>query len=145
MSRLSASRRTMTFNRVCALQHRLVTILVQTLSSPLHCLHSGDLYIWKKGALMETRILVSLMCLISPSTASSSPLTRLIGDYARFLGQTGGLAAVAGARPLPEIIVPLLAGVEGASSGSVHTTLTEGYQKEQDPYAVRCTKSARWR
>ena len=43
----------------------------------------------------------------------------------------------AGARPLPGLSVLLLAGVEGASAGSVHTTLAEGNQKKQDPHAVR--------
>ena len=48
----------------------------------------------------------------------------------------------AGARPLPGLIVPLLAGVEGASARSIYTTLSKGYQEDQDPHAVRCTEAA---
>ena len=49
----------------------------------------------------------------------------------------------AGARLLPGLSVPLLAGVEEASSGYVHTTLAKGHQEDQDPHSVRCTEAAR--
>ena len=57
------------------LQHGLsaaaqVAILVQTPSVPIQCSRGGNLYIWKKSALMETRILALLMRSTRLSTAS---------------------------------------------------------------------------
>ena len=49
----------------------------------------------------------------------------------------------AGARPLPGLSVPLLAGIKGSIAGSVHTTLAKGHQEEQDQHDMGCTKAAR--
>ena len=92
-SRLSSYSRVMTFGTVCALQHRLVAILVQMLSGPLHCSRGGDLYIWNNSALMEMRISDSMMHSTSSYTASLFPYTRLVGAAVRFPGRTGGMAA----------------------------------------------------
>ena len=93
ISRSSAANCVMTFSTVCAMQHRLVAILVQTPSVPLHYSRGGDLYIYKNSAFMETRISASLMHSTSSSKALLSPSTRLVGAAAHFPGRTGGLAA----------------------------------------------------